>query len=799
MAEEQNNNYVQGDAFSEESSSSFNPMLWVARFAHYWYLFVLAALIALAAAYVKNRKWLPSYLSETKVMVANNTGQRDYAFMQGFSAAGYNNNGDVLLMLKSYEMIRKTVQQMPKLQVDYYNMGRFRQRSLYQNPPIKINILSLNPATYGYSFKFEGKDEKSFVLTVMDGQDELYTLNGNYNTPIGNETFSFVVEPQQLVRDNKKLMFGFRFRSEDSLVGEFVGRVQAQLMSERSSVISITLESNDLYRDVDFLNMLDTTFLADNLEEKNREAVRTIEFIDDQLIYLGDSLNVTESGMRNYRVSHNILDINSYSQELISKSNALDQKRIELDNKDKYFRYLSDYLSHGTEDENALVAPSSLGVADPTLLSLVDQYNAVQTKRMDVGPKNPNYEVYTKQMAHIRQSLLEVLNNVKQVYRLERNSFNSEVSKLNFEMSQLPEKQQRMINYERQYKINDSYYTFLLQKRFESQIRKVSNTTDYRILQEARTLSITNGGKKSKVYLMYLIIGLLIPAAFVILKEYLSFTVKTSADVERACSFPVLGEVVHQQSGREVVAAIHYPNSVFLESLRTLRTRIEFILKRKAPMMIVITSAESGDGKTYFSANFAATYGLMNHNTILVDFDLRKPSQRGLLGFDDVKIGAVDYMIGDYSLDDVIIKNTQYGIDFLPVGTVPPDPAELIRSKVCTDMLEELKRRYSYVIVDTSPLGLVPDAYALMPISDINLLVVRSSKTSLSGFKAFTKQMMKDNVPNMHIVVNDVNQRKLSGYGYYSGSHNYYTDDKYEENRLTKLRNAIFKRVKSKK
>jgi Uncharacterized protein involved in exopolysaccharide biosynthesis len=171
-------------------------------------------------------------------------------------------------------------------------------------------------------------------------------------------------------------------------------------------------------------------------------------------------------------------------------------------------------LKRGTEDENALVAPSSLGVADPTLLALVDQYNKIQTQRMEVGPRNPNYEVYTKQMSHIRQSLLEVLKNVKEVYSLERQSYNAEVAKLSSDMCGLPDKQQTMINFERKYKINDSYYTFLLQKRFESQIRKVSNTTDYRVLQEPRVLAVTNAASKKKTYMRYLLIMLLLPAVF---------------------------------------------------------------------------------------------------------------------------------------------------------------------------------------------------------------------------------------------------------------------------------------------
>jgi hypothetical protein len=212
--------------------------------------------------------------------------------------------------------------------------------------------------------------------------------------------------------------------------------------------------------------------------------------------------------------------------------------------------------------------------------------------------------------------------------QIEKNEFNNRNAKVQSEINQLPSKELEMISIERKYKMDDNYYTFFLQKRAEAEILKSSNTPDNNILDTARIMSITNGGTKSKTTMMFLLFGIMIPALIVVLKELLNNTVRSSKDIERNSEFQVIGMVRHTQSFDTLLVPKN-PRSAFTEAFRVIRTRIEFIVQRKKNIMIVITSGESGDGKTYFGINLAGIYSMSSPKTILVDMDIRKPSVNG--------------------------------------------------------------------------------------------------------------------------------------------------------------------------
>lgn len=762
------NNVVPNNGFDEEDIS-FNWLEWLMRIVRHWYLFVIAVILALFFAYVKNRSWQPLYVTEAKVMIEEGASNQ-YNFMQGFGVnRGYRNMNNQLLLLGSYDLIRKTVEKLP-FSIDIYSQGRFKTSSLFAYPPIEIKTTFLAENAYGADYQFVAIDSESFEILIKGNKiskDEI--IKGRYNEPV--ECSRFFITIHKLRELESQTSFFFRFRTINSLESEFAERLALNYVGDQSSVIALSLVGNDVERDKVFLDALSEEFLANNLEKKNSEAIRTIDFINDQLSYLLDSLNVSESQLRNFRLKNNIIDVNAYSGNLMAKLDGFNQKRSELDLKDAYFNYLSNYLTKNIKEES-IVAPSSLGVSDPTLLELVTQFNDLQMERSQIGEKNPNYKRVTENIEKIRQALFEVLKNVKAVNNLERKSFDQQCAKIQSEIELLPAKEHQMINFERKYKINDNYYTFLLQKRSEAQIRKASNVSDNVVLQRARVTSLINGDKKSKTYITFLVIGLLIPFAFIILKELLNFTIRTETDLQKLTKYPIIGQIRHTNNLTPVLT-VKSPKSAFTESFRVIRTRLEFITKRKTGVFIMVTSAEPHDGKTYFSANLSGVYGLSNQKVLLIDMDLRKPKVSKLFELSTTK-GLVDYLINNATLDEIIKKDFSYGFDVIPVGTVPPNPGDLIRSEELKQLLAQLKTMYDYIIFDTSPLGLVADAYTIAQMADANLIIVRSGKTNKNFFKNFISQInATNNLHNIYLVLNDIDVKKNGGYGYGYGNYGY--------------------------
>lgn len=770
----------------EEEESNFNILEWIFRFLRYWYLFVIAIVIALGLAYLKNRSWMPQYYTEGKIIIESSTANNAYNFMQGFGAGmDYINTNNQLLILGSYDLINRTVQDLP-FGVDFYTRGRFRTHNLYGREPIAINLQYADNQLYGCEFRFIPIDNTNFEIVIEDDfSKELFPdfkIKGQYGVPFENFLMFATIDKLYLPADNTEFLF--RFRTLYSLEEEFASRLALSYIGEASSVVSVSLTGNVVARDRDFINALCEEFLEANLEEKNEEATRTIDFINEQLSFISDSLRMSENRLRQYRRENNMVDVNGYTSTVLSKVSALDAHRSELTLKEAYFDELAEYLKESVMEER-LVAPSSIGVSDPVLLDLVSKFNELQQKRSDLGEKNPNYERYSKRMDEVRITMLEVLENVRKVHDMEREAFEKEYREVMADLKDLPEKELMMINYERSYKINDNYYTFLLQKQSEAQIRKASNVPDNKILQKARiSQSPVNGSDKIKIYLLFFIIGVLIPAAYVVLRELLNMNIRSEYDITKITKIPILGTIRHTE-GKAKVMSVKSPKSLYAEGFRLVRSRIEMITQRKKDISIMITSAESGDGKTHFATNLAGIYSLVSDKVLLVDLDLRNPKLSAQLGYGEVK-GLVHVLIGEATIDEVIIKNDEeLGFHFLPVGVVPPNSAELMRSDKMLQLFNDLKERYDYRIIDTSPLGLVSDAYAMANIVDVNLLIARVFKTNKSMFRNFVEQIQQDAVNNPYIVLNDLAVLKRGRYGTYShyGRYGYgrysYGDSKY--------------------
>ncbi len=290
-------------------------------------------------------------------------------------------------------------------------------------------------------------------------------------------------------------------------------------------------------------------------------------------------------------------------------------------------------------------------------------------------------------------------------------------------------------------------------------------------MDKARAGGIVNGGIKSKNYSSHIAIGLILPLLFVVLRTLLDSTIRTKRDVEKNTPYPVIGTIM-LTSFKERLPVLGHPKSLFTEKFREIRTRVEFLAQKTNGISVMFTSTEPGDGKTFLSANLAAVYGFSSKKTLLIDMDYRRPSQSRLLGIQTEK-GISNYLIGQIdSLEEILIKNESFDFDFLPAGTVPPNPGELIKMGKLHQLLERLKKEYDYIIIDTSPIGLVSDGYTIAGMVDLMLFVVRQNKTNKKFFKNTVNQLRQDGLDNVNIIMNGADN--ASGYGYNYGYSRYY-------------------------
>ena len=761
----------------EDGSLNFNPVEWLFTFLHYWYLFVIALAISLGLAMLKNRRWMPTYLSQGSLVIKENTGYggASLALMQGFGVdAGYKNVNNQMIMLGSYDLTSRVVDSLPFFNVEYITQGRFKTRQLFRQTPIVVEYTRLDARAYGILYQLNFLPDGSVQISSTD-ESQPVDIHARYGEPISCSLFDIKIWPTEFMMNSGKVYF--RFRDHESLVNEFMSRLQLSFVREGSTVLALSMVSETPQRDCEFLDMLAKIYLLQNLEQKNEVAENSIKFINQQLESLQASLQVSEGAMTDFRQENKFVDVNSYAGQLMSLISEYDQQAMELRLKETYFDYLINYV-HTNIENDAVIAPATMGVSEPMLVGLVQQLNDLRIQRGELTEKNVYYAKYTKDMENVKAAIEEVVTTMKASLEIEKADLKRRNNEVEEMIKTLPEKELQMVAIERNYRIDDNYYTFFLQKRAEAEIQKASNTPDNSIMDKARVQAIMNAKAKSKTTTTYLVIGFLIPLVLIILSELLNNKIRSPKDVVKLKFFRLIGTLRHARNQNPTLVRAS-PRSSYAEMLRAIRTRIEFVLRRKEKMVICVTSTESGDGKTFLSTNLASLYAMTGKKTLLIDLDLRKPNIHTKLGLETGN-GMSNYLIGDCELEEIQMTDTPFGFDFLRAGTIPPYPGELVHSDKLANTLKTLRESYDYIVIDTSPIGLVPDAYAIIEQSDMCLFIIRCMQTNKSFCKQTLEQMTQvvENPEKVQIVLSDIPTEGRhsygSGYGYGYGGYGGY-------------------------
>lgn len=805
----QYNNYANyGPAYQDpnqdDENSNFNIMEWVFKILHYWYLFVIAIIIAFCVAYLQNRKWLPSYYSQGTIIIKETVGYggSNSVLMQGFGVdAGYKNVQNQLIMLKSYDLACRVVDSLPYLRTEYVTQGRFKKRNLYRDSPIEVEPEFVGDNVYGLLFQVDFEGDGVVKVSSTD-EDRPFSVRARYGEVIDCPFFKATIWPTSRLVESGKVYF--RFRSREGLAQELMNRLSLSFITEGSTVLALGLVSETPARDCEIIDKLAEIFLLQNLEQKNEVAENSIRFINDQLASLQESLQQSEGAMTDFRQENKFVDVSSYAGQLMNKISTYDQEMMSMRLRETYFDYLTNYLETNMES-GAVIAPTSLGLNDVALVSLVQQLNDLRIQRGELSEKNVYYAKFTKDIENVKSMINEVVESMRASLEIEKKDLDKRYAEVEKEIKKLPTKELQMVAIERNYRIDDNYYTFFLQKRAEAEIQKASNTPDNTILDKARTISTVNSKTKRNNNTTALLLGIIIPLVLVIVSELLNNKVRTTKDVEKISPFRLIGTVRHAKSQNPTLVRDH-PRSSYAEMLRAIRTRMEFIVKRKDKMVVCVTSTESGDGKTFLSSNLAALFSMSGKKTLLMDLDIRKPNIHTKMGLES-GMGLSNYLIGDCELKDTLAPSP-FDFDIMRAGTIAPNPGELIHSDKLANTIKQLRQEYDFIIIDTSPIGLVPDAYTILELSDIGLYVIRCMQTN----KSFCKQTLMEisevmeSPEKVQIVLSDIPTEGHSGYGYgygygYSGygygtsSYGYgYGRKKYGDKYRSAIYGKVFKR-----
>jgi tyrosine-protein kinase Etk/Wzc len=769
------------------------------KFAAYWHWFLVSVLLCMAGAFMINYISVPVYEVRTTVLVEEGKSMLDDRFSSTMGISNSSNQlGNQMDILKSYSLTKRAIQRL-SFRISYFQKNNFILRELYKASPFQVVLDTLSPfpihipvyitinspTEYTVYADAESGLFYHFMSQKVTGpfKDLKVDAAGKLFRPFHSKTMSFTVIPnsQTDLKGYIGKQFYFVVNDDNSLVRQYRSiKVQD---SKTSSVLSVSMQGENVPKMVDFLNALTFVYIEKGVEKKNQIAENTIRFIDSQLGDVADSLYFSEKTLQDYQTAHSIMDVNFQAQQVFTSVENLKNQRAELVVKGKYYEYIYKYLKENDDAKN-LIAPSSLGISDIVLSSLVNELINLYNERTELGlnsiRENPYLASNEQRINNLRQSVLRNIENLSTANKISLQDIDKRIDEISSKGNKLPETQRNLIGYERKFKLNDALYTYLLTKRSEMQIAKASNIPDNDVVDKATSEEYAPiSPKKNRNYFIALLWGLGIPTAFLLLRDYFNNKIQKDDDIKAICDFPILGHIVRSKENVKTVVA-DFPMSPTAESIRAIRTNFQFVVNGQGKNTFLFTSSIQGEGKSFSTLNTALSLAMYKKKTILLNFDLRRPKLQDYLGVNS-EIGLSSYLSGNIQLEDIILKTKYDYLDTISAGAIPPNPMELIASEYTKTLFRELKQKYDYILIDSPPIGMVADALLLIEFADVTIFVVRQGYTPKKVFSQLMENLEKRNINhNLNIVLNDISMdRRHQPYSYgYSYGYGYTFDKK---------------------
>ncbi|NSW44526.1 MAG: polysaccharide biosynthesis tyrosine autokinase [Bacteroidales bacterium] len=747
-----------------------------------WYWFALTVFIAISIAYFVNRYSDPVYKQSAYVMVQDKENTLSGGIENILEEQGIIRRTrkkvveNEIAVIKSYKLVYETIKQLPEFQINYYSVGRIRTVERYKSCPFTVITDTSKNNLYGVPIYVKLLNNNEYILQI--DKDKILNKKMKYGEWYRSENFTFCLLLNEgidlkTVNENQRQYF-FVINDIKEVVKNYRNKISIATTDKKSTVLEISTNGLVPQKEVDFINKLLDVYIQSGLAEKNQIAQNTINFIDQQLLEITDSLQVNENNLKNFRQSNNLIDISKEGSALYERLTDIQKQKSNLLVKKSYLEYLKKYLSSNS-DLSQIVIPSSLGIDDPALMELIKQlislYQEKNTFLITATEKNPAYEAVMNKIAQTKKLLLENNAMLLRSTEISLTEIDNNIAKIEEGFKQLPATEKELINIQRKYKLNDQIYTYLLTKRAEAGIAKASNIPDNKILDYANIdTKVQISPKYSLNYMIAIVLGILFPLIVLVLIDFFNTTITDISEIESKIKIPIIGLIGHNHKNQDFVV-FQSPKSTIAESFRTIRTNIQYLHpdKEMSSHVIAITSTVSEEGKTFCALNIASAHALLGKKTVILGLDLRRPRIHETVNVSNV-IGVSTYLLGSTSLEEIIIQTTQDHLYFIPTGPIPPNPAELLESKKMQQLIETLRGMFEIIVIDTPPVALVTDALLISRYADTNIFVIRQnySKKNVVGFLNTISKSYSHTL--LTLLINDVkiNSYYGRGYNYYS-------------------------------
>ena len=780
---------------SQEEQSMFNFQNIFAILVLNWQWFLLSLFICLCGALIYLRYATPSYQVSAKMLIKDEDNRRrssanqmlanmqDFGFMT--NSAGIENEIEIL---GSRILARDAVTDL-KLYVQYYSFGRMSKHVVYGSQPVNVDMDS---ATLNQWDRELLEGAKSIKLVITRNGDN-YDVEGEIlfnGKPKGEFSQTLTKLPASvkteygiltLTQNGKKEFengnrYLVKILAPMSVATGYAKAINIAPTSKQTSIAELTLIDQNTRRGLDYLRQLAECYNRQANADKNEIALKTEEFINSRLEKIDAELGSTEGALESYKKRNSVTQLQMDATQSLTQSTQYETKLTEVNSQIQLMDYLREFVDNPSNQYK--IIPSNVGMSDNASTSLIVSYNqAVQERNRylkTASQQAPQVVALTSTLDDLQSSIRTALLQARRSADIQRQNLQRQLSKYQNRIGSTPEQERVLTQIGRQQEVKSGLYLLLLQKREENSISLAATADKGKLIDEPLAMGKVSP-KSAIILLAAIILGLAVPFGILLLIQFMSYRIEGHEDLQKLTRLPIVADVPVASDSVKTSAGIVVQankNNQIDEIFRGMRTNIQFMMK-ESDKVILFTSSTSGEGKTFLAANLAVSFALLGKKVVLCGLDIRKPALGRLFSLKDRTQGVTQLLtkntVTEQDLRTAICPSgVNENLDLLLAGPTPPNPTELLARENLGQVIELLKQKYDYIILDTAPVGLVSDTLQIARYANVNCYVTRADYTPKANVAILNTLVAEDKMQNCCVILNGVDMSKKK-YGYYYG------------------------------
>ena len=757
-----------------------------------WIWFALCIAIAVGVAYIRYASMPLMYQSSiTAIMKNPNTTIRTAQLETYDRMVNRINMSQEDLQLRSMSLMSQVVTSL-NADVYYSKMVKARSVELYQTGSpvvLRFDRKSSDPGLFNLSVT---PLENGFVQIDGAGDLTMAALGDTVSLGGGQVVFEATSHYDEYIGSTVHI----EKVPVTAAAGSFLSRLEIE---HEGNIISLVEEDFSPQRAADILNMLIIKYNEESIKEKRRVALQTSEFIEERLRVIEQELGGVQGELVSFQQSNRLMSVTEAAGEYLNQSRGYSASIINVETRIALANYVKNFIDESADRFQMI--PANTGLEDANIDGVINQYNDLILKREKLveasSLESPAVKATEVQLASLEHNILGLLDNMISSLQISRQDLDRREGDAVAKFSEMPAKQQEMLDILRQQSIKESLYTFLLNKREENALSRAMADDNIQVVDPAGVSYAPVSPNRMRMMVLALLIGLLIPAAVLIARLFLDTKVRTRKEIEENIDVPFLAEIPlndemhkvirkiahHKKGTREPSPFVYNPetHNLFTEAMRMMCTNLVFLdPDNEPPLVVSMTSYTQNSGKTFITANTALCLADARKRVIVVDADMRKRSLSGVFGLKHKVTGLSNFLYDkNVKIEDIIHKDVKPGVDFVPAGPTPPNPGELLSRPRFDEFIKLLRERYEYILLDTVPVQQLADALIINRAVETNIFILRSGQLDRRILPRLDELSKKQLLTNMAIVFNGPKVRRRNGYGFglYGYGYGYVYDD----------------------